>query len=230
MSGPNFSRPDSHEPTNWGASGQGPAEYGQSAYGQGGYDQAGYGHDTQGYGSDSSGYGSVPADQAFAFYDPYGQPSSGYSDSGYGASGYAEPDGYGQPSSGYSDSGYGASGYAEPDGYGQPSNYGDHGYGQSYQPDLVQPAAPYPYLAPRPTNALAIVSLCCGLGSFVVGISWIVGIITGHLALRQIARTGEQGHGLAVAGLIVSYLFGAFFAAIVAIYIVVIALAIGSSV
>lgn len=207
MSGPNFSRPDSHEPTNWGASGQGPAGYGQSAYGQGGYDQAGYGHDTQGYGSDSSGYGSVPADQAFASYDPYGQPSSGYSDSGYGASGYAEPDGYGQP-----------------------SNYGDPGYGQSYQPDLVQPAAPYPYLAPRPTNALAIVSLCCGLGSFVVGISWIVGIITGHLALRQIARTGEQGHGLAVAGLIVSYLFGAFFAAIVAIYIVVIALAIGSSV
>jgi hypothetical protein len=34
-----------------------------------------------------------------------------------------------------------------------------------------------------------------------------VGIVLGHVARRQIRRTGEQGNGLAVAGLILSYIF-----------------------
>ena len=33
----------------------------------------------------------------------------------------------------------------------------------------------------------------------------IVGIITGHISLGQIKRTGEQGRGLALAGLIIGY-------------------------
>jgi hypothetical protein len=49
------------------------------------------------------------------------------------------------------------------------------------------------------TNVLAIVSL---VSSFFIS---IVGIITGHIALSQIKKTGEQGRGLAIAGLIIGY-------------------------
>ena len=34
----------------------------------------------------------------------------------------------------------------------------------------------------------------------------IVGIICGHISLSQIKKTGEEGRGLAVAGLIVGYI------------------------
>jgi len=36
---------------------------------------------------------------------------------------------------------------------------------------------------------------------------WPLGIIFGHVARGQIRRTGEAGGGLALAGLILSYLF-----------------------
>jgi hypothetical protein len=38
----------------------------------------------------------------------------------------------------------------------------------------------------------------------------IAGIVTGHLALRQIARTGEEGRALAVTGLVAGYALTAF--------------------
>ncbi|WP_375401284.1 DUF4190 domain-containing protein [uncultured Amnibacterium sp.] len=63
-------------------------------------------------------------------------------------------------------------------------------------------AAPPPAYAPGQvarTNTLAIVALVLGI---VVPIG---GIICGHIALRQIRRTGEQGHGLALAGTIIGY-------------------------
>ena len=47
---------------------------------------------------------------------------------------------------------------------------------------------------------LSIVSLVASLVGF-----GIVGIITGHISLGQIKRTGEQGRGLALAGLIIGY-------------------------
>lgn len=53
--------------------------------------------------------------------------------------------------------------------------------------------------ASQKTNVLAIVSL---VSSFFIS---IVGIITGHIALSQIKKTGEQGRGLAIAGLIIGY-------------------------
>ncbi|WP_348788538.1 DUF4190 domain-containing protein [Leifsonia sp. NPDC080035] len=73
---------------------------------------------------------------------------------------------------------------------GQP--YPGQPYGQPYA------VAPYGYAAPR-TNTLAIVSL---VSAFVVS---IVAVITGHIALSQIKRTGETGRGLALAGLIIGY-------------------------
>ena len=62
------------------------------------------------------------------------------------------------------------------------------------------PYDPYGYPGPRPTNGLAIASLICAF------LFAPLGIIFGHISLSQIKRTGEQGHGLAVAGLVISYL------------------------
>jgi uncharacterized protein DUF4190 len=89
---------------------------------------------------------------------------------------------------------------------GQPSNgqpYGAQGQYATpgYAPGYGQPVAPYGYAyppAPR-TNPLAIVSF---VSAFVVS---IVAVITGHIALSQIKRTGEGGHGFALAGLIIGY-------------------------
>jgi peptidyl-prolyl cis-trans isomerase B (cyclophilin B) len=61
------------------------------------------------------------------------------------------------------------------------------------------PYDPYGYPRPRPTNGMAIASLIC---AFVFA---PLGIIFGHISLSQIKRTGEEGHGLAVAGLVISY-------------------------
>ena len=67
---------------------------------------------------------------------------------------------------------------------------------------------PTPYAAPAAagkTNTLAIVSLVTSL----VGIG-LAGVITGHISLGQIKRTGESGHGRALAGLIIGYIDIAF--------------------
>ena len=57
------------------------------------------------------------------------------------------------------------------------------------------------------TNTLAIVSLVSSLvGVFVIPvIGQIVGIITGHMSLNQIKRTGENGRGLGLAGVIIGW-------------------------
>ena len=72
------------------------------------------------------------------------------------------------------------------------------------------------------TNTLAIVALVL---SFFVPLG---GIICGHLALGQIKRTGEAGHGLALAGLIIGYVYSALIVLFVIIYIAIIALTIGT--
>jgi hypothetical protein len=64
-------------------------------------------------------------------------------------------------------------------------------------PPMTTVASPAPA-----TNGLAVASLACGLGQFVVGpLATIPAIVFGHVARRQIRRTGEQGAGLALAGL-----------------------------
>ena len=55
-------------------------------------------------------------------------------------------------------------------------------------------------------NGLAIASLACGLAQFVFGLlATIPAIVFGHMARHQIKRTGEQGAGLALAGLILGW-------------------------
>jgi hypothetical protein len=56
------------------------------------------------------------------------------------------------------------------------------------------------------TNGLAIASLACGLGQFMFGpLATIPAIVFGHMARGQIKRTGEQGAGLALAGLMLGW-------------------------
>ena len=67
----------------------------------------------------------------------------------------------------------------------------------------VSPAAATPIAR---TNGLALASLACGLAQFMVGpLATIPAIVFGHLARHQIKRTGEQGAGLALAGLILGW-------------------------
>lgn len=67
------------------------------------------------------------------------------------------------------------------------------------------PPGPGPPLtaSKRPNNGYAVASLIvsivvCFVGSFLA-------VIFGHIALHQIARTGQGGRGLAIAGLVLGY-------------------------
>ena len=58
------------------------------------------------------------------------------------------------------------------------------------------------------TNVLAIVALVAGIAGLTVipFVSSIVAVVTGHMARKEVRRTGEQGEGLALAGLITGYI------------------------
>lgn len=55
------------------------------------------------------------------------------------------------------------------------------------------------------TNPLAIAALVCGIVQFAFPLAFIAAIILGHKARQQIRRTGEEGYGLATAGLVLGY-------------------------
>jgi hypothetical protein len=71
--------------------------------------------------------------------------------------------------------------------------------GPGYQPPA--PTSPYAAAPGMRTNVMAIVALVLGLTVPVAG------IIVGHIAMSQIKRTGEDGHGMALAGTIIGYVF-----------------------
>jgi hypothetical protein len=55
-------------------------------------------------------------------------------------------------------------------------------------------------------NHLAVASLACGVGQLIAGpLSTIPAVVLGHVARRQIRRTGEDGAGLALAGLLLGW-------------------------
>ena len=61
-------------------------------------------------------------------------------------------------------------------------------------------------------NRFAIAALVCGIGQFSYALSqglaviFLAALLRGHIALRQIRRTGERGRGLALTGLILGYI------------------------
>ncbi|SCE46599.1 protein of unknown function [Streptomyces sp. DvalAA-14] len=69
---------------------------------------------------------------------------------------------------------------------------------------------PYPYPLPPPpprTNGKAIAALVCSLaGSGLCGVGSVVAVVLGHSAKREIAANGDDGDGLATAGLWIGYL------------------------
>lgn len=90
-----------------------------------------------------------------------------------------------------------------PQGYqGQLGQQAPHGYGanQGYQG--------YPaYAPPVATNGLAVASLVASIIGWtaIPFLASIAAVVLGHMAQAQIRRTGEQGAGLATAGLIIGY-------------------------
>lgn len=129
-------------------------------------------------------------------------------------------------------------------------------YGAPYQPQAPQYAAPQPQYAPQPTpqpqyiapqpggvppqpqyavaqphpsgyvaptNGMAIAALITGI------LVPLVGIILGHISLGQIKRTGENGRGMALAGLICGYVFTAFTVLYFGFIIIMIIAAAGTS-
>jgi hypothetical protein len=68
------------------------------------------------------------------------------------------------------------------------------------------PAETSPVIPVPATNGLAVASLVCGVGQFVVGpLATIPAIALGHMARRQIQRTGQQGASLALMGLLLGW-------------------------
>jgi hypothetical protein len=96
--------------------------------------------------------------------------------------------------------------YGQQPGYGQ-QPYAQQPYGGQHDGGQYGAGQYGGYPAAQKTNTMAIVSLISSILGFtaVPFLGSIVGIVTGHMALRQIRDTGEGGSGLAKAGLIIGY-------------------------
>src|SRR5438067_1176288 len=105
--------------------------------------------------------------------------------------------------------------------------------GQQTEPSTAvphTPGLPMTTVQPGQTNTLAIISLVAGVGSFfahvIPGVGGftvaVVAIVTGYMARNQIKQTGEQGMGLATAGMVIGIVHIALIVAvIVGIFILV---------
>lgn len=116
--------------------------------------------------------------------------------------------------------------YGQPPLYQPPNEQQPYGSPPPYQSPYVPPHQPSPYdpasYRQQPygnqywqgqppnagTNGFAIAALVLGI----IWVFWIgsaLAVIFGHIALGQIKRTGQGGHGIALAGLILGYIGGA---------------------
>ena len=71
---------------------------------------------------------------------------------------------------------------------------------QQYYGVRVAPQPPTPAAGSGELNDLAVIAFIASC----VGLS-IPGLVMGHIALRQIKRTGQTGHGFALAAVIIGY-------------------------
>ncbi|WP_229664257.1 DUF4190 domain-containing protein [Brevibacterium sediminis] len=179
----------------------------QPQYGQGQSGQ--YGSGAGQYGSGAGQYGSGAGQ--YSQGQPYGQQNS------YGQSGaYGQQNAYGQ-----------SGGYSQPGAYSQPNAYDAYSQSGAYSQPMTYGAQPV-FVRPAP-NKMAVWSMWMGIagigGGFVCGLLsmipvigiifsiiamflWIapvLAVIFGHIGLGQIKRTGAEGRGQAIAGLIIGY-------------------------
>jgi hypothetical protein len=102
--------------------------------------------------------------------------------------------------------------------YGQPAypqpQYGPPGYPPPGYPPPGYGAPGYPPVYVRPTNTMAILALVM---AFVFAPA---GLILGIVARKQIRETGEDGDGLALAGIIVGGIVTAIFVLFIVLWIV----------
>lgn len=130
------------------------------------------------------------------------------------------------------------------DGYGwrgyqgqQPPNQQGPTYQQPYQPYQPYAQGSQPYyqgpMAPA-TSGYAIASLICSLLGIigVLGFGSILGIIFGHLAIREIDRSQGmlQGRGMAQAGLILGYIALGLVALVVVFVIILFVIGAGAAI
>jgi hypothetical protein len=132
----------------------------------------------------------------------------------YGSPAYGSPPPSGEPvfdpAPAYGAPAFGPPAYGPPPGYPAQPGYGTPGYGPPMYPQTST------------TNTLAILAL---VFAFVFAPA---SIVLGHLAKKQIRQTGEQGEGLATAGLWLGYIFTGLGLLLCVGYIVIIVVAIGS--
>lgn len=117
-----------------------------------------------------------------------------------------------------------------------PEEHGDR-LGRAYAArtygDLEALTADIPQRIPAPppparTNGKAIGSVVCGVAGMFLGITSVPAIVLGHMARREIRATGEQGDGMAVAGLVLGYVVTILIVAFVSLGVMVAMVAAGS--
>jgi uncharacterized membrane protein len=114
-----------------------------------------------------------------------------------------------------------------------PKDEYDERVGQAYsvptRADLERVTAQLPGGGPglynppgRRLNQLAVASLACGVAQpFTLGLTTIPAIVLGHVARGQIRRAGQDGAGLALAGLLLGWAAVALVTIVVTLVIVV---------
>ena len=161
----------------------------------------------------------TPPPPPSAYPTPQQQQQQGYGQSPYAPPGYEQSYGQQQP--------YDPNAYAQQQPYPaapyDPNNpYGAYpqpqpGYGQPY------PGYGQPYPPPRGTNTMAILALVFGI------LVAPLGLVFGFVARSQIKKTGEDGDGLALAGIIIGGIFTLLFIAYI-VFIIIFFAAVASSV
>ena len=172
----------------------------------------------------SLGKNTPPPPQQSAYPPP--QQQQGYGAGPYGQPPY-DPNAYGQQP--YDPNAYGQQPY-DPNAYGQQpypaaGPYEQNPYGAYPQPGYPQPYSGYgqPYPASRGTNTMAILALVFGI------LVAPLGLVFGFVARSQIKKTGEDGDGLALAGIIIGGIFTLLFIAYI-VFIIIFFTAVASSI
>ncbi|MCB1026311.1 MAG: DUF4190 domain-containing protein [Microthrixaceae bacterium] len=122
-----------------------------------------------------------------------------------------------------------------PPGYGAPPPAGPPptqqgpppGYGPPSATVYAPPGTPGGYVQTTPTNNMAITSLVLSLigvvGSFMCIFPIVlapVGAIIGHISMNRIKTSGQQGRGLALAGVIIGWVGTALAVGLVLLFVV----------